>query len=50
MYALGWRVRPAEELEIIEARATDGAFLAHRDAARRAVDEHERRNTLFPAS
>jgi uncharacterized membrane protein len=41
VYRLGWRVRPAEELELIEQGNT-------RETARRIVDDHEREDTLFP--
>ena len=40
VYRLGWRVRPAEELELIDMGRT-------RDEARAAVDEHERRDLLL---
>ena len=40
VYRLGWRVRPAEELELVDAGKT-------RDEARAAVDEHEQKDLLF---
>ncbi len=41
VYAIGWRVRPAEELELV-----DGG--EDRAAARRIVEDHEREDTFFP--
>lgn len=49
VFRLGWRVRPAEELEIAEERlraAGDGSAI---DAARREVAEFELRQTFWPA-
>ena len=40
VYRLGWRVRPAEELEQLDAGKT-------RAEARAAIDQHERKNTLL---
>ncbi|HEX9268961.1 MAG TPA: DUF2231 domain-containing protein [Candidatus Limnocylindria bacterium] len=40
VYALGWRVRPAEELEQLDEGRT-------REEARRIVDEHERKDLLL---
>ena len=40
VYRSGWRVRPAEELELIDAGKT-------RDEARAAVDEHEQKDLLL---
>lgn len=40
VYRLGWRVRPAEELELLDAGKT-------RDEARAAVDEHEQKDLLL---
>lgn len=40
VYRLGWRVRPAEELEQLDEGRT-------RDEARDIVDEHEREDTLL---
>lgn len=40
VYRLGWRVRPAEELEQLDAGKS-------RDEARAAVDEHEREDVLL---
>jgi uncharacterized membrane protein len=47
VYALGWRVRPAEELEIIEAEAPATEIAPYRAIAKRKVDEHERSDTLL---
>ncbi len=41
VYRLGWRVRPAEELELLDAGMT-------RREARAAVDEHEQKDPLVP--
>jgi uncharacterized membrane protein len=46
----GWRVRPAEEAEIVEERSDDPAITAAFDEARRAVTDFERRKTFLPAS
>ena len=46
----GWRVRPAEEAEIVEKRSDDAAIPAAFDEARRAVTDFERRKTFLPAS
>ena len=46
----GWRVRPAEEAEIVEERSDDAAITAAFDEARRAVTDFERRKTFLPAS
>jgi hypothetical protein len=40
VYRLGWRVRPAEELELLDQGRT-------RDEARALVDEHERKDLLL---
>jgi uncharacterized membrane protein len=40
VYRLGWRVRPAEELELLDQGRT-------RDQARALVDEHERKDLLL---
>ena len=40
VYRLGWRVRPAEELELVDAGKT-------RDEARAAVDDHEQKDLLL---
>ena len=41
VYRLGWRVRPAEELEQLDAGKT-------RAEARAAIDEHERKDAFLP--
>lgn len=45
----GWRVRPAEEAEIVEARLTDPVGVAAFTAARSEVADFERRKTFLPA-
>jgi len=45
----GWRVRPAEEAEIVEARLKDTAGAEAFAAARRDVADFERRKTFLPA-
>jgi uncharacterized membrane protein len=45
----GWRVRPAEEAEIVEERSTDATVAAFAEA-RRDVADFERRKTFLPAS
>jgi uncharacterized membrane protein len=45
----GWRVRPAEEAEIVEARLNDAAGAEAFAAARRDVADFERRKTFLPA-
>ena len=46
----GWRVRPAEEAEIVEERSSDAATVAAFVEARREVADFERRKTFLPAS
>ncbi len=46
----GWRVRPAEEAEIVEERLDDPATAAAFAAARRDVDEFERQKTFLPSA
>ena len=46
----GWRVRPAEEAEIVEQRLDDAAGLAAFAEARRDVADFERRRTFLPAT
>ena len=46
----GWRVRPAEEAEIVEQRSDDAATVAAFAEARRDVADFERRKTFLPAS
>lgn len=50
VYALGWRVRPAEELELMEDDLRSGGLLALHDKAREQVDHHERTETFLPGS
>ena len=45
----GWRVRPAEEAEIVEARLGDDTSMAAFAEARREVTDFERRKTFLPA-
>jgi hypothetical protein len=44
----GWRVRPAEEAEIVEERLRDPAAVAAFATARRDVAEFEREKTFLP--
>jgi uncharacterized membrane protein len=44
----GWRVRPAEEAEIVEQRSQDPTGVAAFAAARREVADFERRKTFLP--
>ena len=44
----GWRVRPAEEAEIVEEQSSDPATAAAFAAARREVEAFEREKTFFP--
>jgi hypothetical protein len=44
----GWRVRPAEEAEIVEERSSDPATAAAFATARREVAEFEREKTFLP--
>jgi hypothetical protein len=46
----GWRVRPAEEAEIVEARLRDPATAAAFETARREVGDFERQRTFLPPS
>jgi uncharacterized membrane protein len=48
VYAIGWRVRPAEELEIVEEEAGGAVLAPYQAAARRKIEEHDRANTLLP--
>jgi uncharacterized membrane protein len=45
----GWRVRPAEEAEIVEKNLSEAAGQKAFVDARREVDEFERRKTFLPA-
>jgi hypothetical protein len=45
----GWRVRPAEEAEIVEKNLSEAAGQQAFVDARREVDEFERRRTFLPA-
>lgn len=44
----GWRVRPAEEAEIVEERLRDPAAVDAFASARRLVDDFEREKTFLP--
>ena len=44
----GWRVRPAEEAEIVEQRSVDAATVAAFAEARSDVADFERRKTFLP--
>jgi uncharacterized membrane protein len=46
----GWRVRPAEEAEIVERRLNDAAGVAAFAEARSDVADFERRKTFLPPS
>lgn len=46
----GWRVRPAEEAEIVEQKLRGPAGAAAFEEARREVADFERRKTFLPAS
>jgi uncharacterized membrane protein len=46
----GWRVRPAEEAEIVEEQSTDPAIAAAFASARREVEAFEREKTFLPPS
>ena len=46
----GWRVRPAEEAEIVEGRLRDPASAAAFEEARREVADYERHKTFLPGS
>lgn len=46
----GWRVRPAEEAEIVEQRLRAPAEVEAFATARREVDDFEREKTFLPAS
>lgn len=50
VYALGWRVRPAEELELMEEDLRTRGLLDLHDKAREQVDRHERTETFLPGS
>jgi uncharacterized membrane protein len=48
VFRYGWRVRPAEEAELVEARLSDPAGKKAFADARREVDDFERRRTFLP--
>lgn len=48
VFRYGWRVRPAEEAEIVEQRLHDQAGAAAFAEARREVADFERRKTFLP--
>jgi uncharacterized membrane protein len=50
VFRYGWRVRPAEEAEIVERRLNDAAGVAAFADARRDVADFERRKTFLPPS
>lgn len=50
VYALGWRVRPAEELELMEDELRSRGLQGLHDKAREQVDRHERTETFLPGS
>jgi uncharacterized membrane protein len=50
VFRYGWRVRPAEEAEIVERRLNDAAGVAAFAEARRDVADFERRKTFLPPS
>jgi uncharacterized membrane protein len=49
VFRFGWRVRPAEEAEMVEERLRDPASVAAFAEARRNVDAFERQKTFLPA-
>jgi hypothetical protein len=49
VFRYGWRVRPAEEAEMVEQRLDDPAAVAAFADARRDVADFERRKTFLPA-
>jgi uncharacterized membrane protein len=48
VYRLGWRVRPAEELELLVAEGPPRLDV-YRRAAREKIADHERADTFLPA-
>ena len=48
VFRYGWRVRPAEEAELVEASLSDAAGKKAFADARREVDDFERRRTFLP--
>jgi hypothetical protein len=48
VFRYGWRVRPAEEAELVEASLIDPAGKKAFAEARREVDDFERRRTFLP--
>jgi len=48
VFRYGWRVRPAEEAELVEASLSDPAGRKAFADARREVDDFERRRTFLP--
>jgi uncharacterized membrane protein len=50
VFRYGWRVRPAEEAELVERSLSDAAGSKAFADARREVDDFERRRTFLPPS
>jgi hypothetical protein len=50
VFRFGWRVRPAEEAEIVEQQMQDSGQHQAFETARREVADFERRKTFIPAS
>jgi uncharacterized membrane protein len=48
VFRFGWRVRPAEEAELVEKSLSDAAGSKAFADARREVDDFERRRTFLP--
>jgi len=46
VFRLGWRVRPAEEAELVETKLREAGLGVYFDTARAEVDEFERRRTF----
>lgn len=49
VYRFGWRVRPAEEAEIVERQLAESGQKGVFNRARQEVADFERHKTLFPA-
>jgi uncharacterized membrane protein len=50
VFRLGWRVRPAEEAELVEKSLSEAAGTKSFDDARQEVADFERRKTFLPTS
>jgi hypothetical protein len=48
VFRLGWRVRPAEEIEIVESQLRQDHLERYVDRAREEVEEFERSKTYLP--